>query len=261
MKEQPILESMMKFENKQIDAVFSNEGDDKEEKYKLFDEEKESLLIKEDLLPGKTDSYEIKISELFQNENNEVYYINKEKSKEKYLNNCFETDKKGEDISFNNKDQNEMNALYREVCLMHPRKLINGEIQKYSFKSWTGCFSCQKYPILEKNEFYPLGYGISSYFKTIKLFIFFFLIISLINLVAVYQYSRHKSVINDSNIFFKTTLGNTKTTTYNSIKYYFEKGNYPDITLDCQNKTIGKIVYALDILLYTKHPFHFYHYY
>ena len=247
MKEQPILESMMKFENKQIDAVFSNEGDDKEEKYKLFDEEKESLLIKEDLLPGKTDSYEVKISELFQNENNEVYYINKEKSKEKYLNNCFETDKKGEDISFNNKDQNEMDALYREVCLMHPRKLINGEIQKYSFKSWTGCFSCQKYPILEKNEFYPLGYGISSYFKTIKLFIFFFLIISLINLVAVYQYSRHKSVINDSNIFFKTTLGNTKITTYNSIKYHFGRNDYPEITLDCQNKTIGKIVYALEI--------------
>jgi len=247
MKEQPLLESMMKFENKQVDVIFSNEGDNKEEKYKLLDEEKETLLIKEDLLPGKTDCYEVKISELFQIENNEVYYINKEKSKEKYLNNCFETDKKGEDISFNNKDKNEMDALYREVCLMHPRKLINGEIQKYSFKSWTGCFLCQKYPILEKNEFYPLGFGISSYFKTIKLFIFFFLIISLINLVAVYQYSRHKSVINDSNIFFKTTLGNTKITTYNSIKYYFGKNNYSDITLDCQNKTIGKIVYALEI--------------
>jgi len=246
MKEQPLLESMVKFENKQVDAVFTNEEDNKEEKYKLFDEEKESLLIKEALLPGKSDCYEVKISELFQGENNEVYYINKEKSKEKYLNNCFETDKKGEDISFNNKDKNEMDALYREVCLMHPRKLINGEIQKYSFKSWTGFFLCQKYPKLEKNEFYPLGFGISSYFKTIKLFIFFFLIISLINLVAVYQYSRHKSVINDSNIFFKTTLGNTKITTYNSYIYHFTN-QYPSIPLDCQNKTIGKIVYAIKI--------------
>ena len=249
MKEQPLLESMMKYETKEVDVVFSNEGDDKEEKFKLLDEEKESLLIKEALLPGKTDSYEIKLSELFQNENNEVYYINKEKSKEKYLNNCFETDKKSEDISFNNKDKNEMDALYREVCLMHPRKLINGEIQKYSFKSWTGCFLCQKYPKLEKNEFYPLGFGISSYFKTIKLFIFFFLIISLINLVAVNQYFRHKSVINDSNIFFKTTLGNTKITTYNSIVYIFARSSFPEIILDCQNKTIGKIIYGLDIPL------------
>lgn len=246
MKEQPLLESVVKFDNKQVDVVFSNENNP-EEKFTLLDEEKESLLIKDALLPGKSDYNEIKISELFQNENNDVYYINKEKSKEKYLNNCFETDKKSEDISFNNKDKNEMDALYREVCLMHPRKLINGEIQKYSFKSWTGCFSCQRFPKIEKNEFYPLGFGISSYFKTIKLFIFFFLIISLINLVAVFQYYRHKSVINDSNIFFKTTLGNTKVTTYNSIKYHFGWGNYPELALDCQNKTIGKIVYALEI--------------
>ena len=58
MKEQPLLESMVKFENKQVDAVFTNEEDNKEEKYKLFDEEKESLLIKEALLPGKSDCYD-----------------------------------------------------------------------------------------------------------------------------------------------------------------------------------------------------------
>ena len=194
MQETPNLEPTLKYENKEIDVTFTNEQDKKEEKYKLLNEEKESLLIREDYIKNNYGNYQIKISELFQNESPGQYYINKEKAKEKYLKNIFELEKKTEDISFNNKDQNEMQELYRETCLKHPRKLVDGEIRKYPFCAWTGFFTCQKYEKLEKNQFVQLGFGISSYFKTIKLFIFTFLIISLINLIGIIYYSQHKSI-------------------------------------------------------------------
>ena len=246
MEVQPNLESSLKYENKEIDVIFTNENDKKEEKYKLLNEEKESLLIKEDFIKNNFGNYQIKISELFQNEGPGQYYINKEKAKEKYLKNIFELEKKTEDITFNNKDQNEMQELYRETSLKHPRKLVNGEIKKYPFCSWTGFFTCQKYEKLEKNQFIQLGFGISSYFKTIKLFIFFFLIISVINLHAVNHYIKYKSVINDDNFFFKTTLGNTKITTYNAINCHLDGDNYPTLDLKCYNKTIGKFVYGIE---------------
>ena len=244
MKEQ-LSESPTVFENKQIDVEFTNPENKKEEKYKLFNEEKESLLIKEDIIKNKIGDYQVRISELYENERNEQYYLNKEKSKEKYLKNLLQIDQKDEDIVLNNKDQNEMKSLYRETSLRHPRKMIDGEIQKYPFRSWTGCFTCQKCPKIEKNEFIQLGLGMSSYFKTIKFFIFFFLIISCINLLAVLHYTKYKSVINDDNFFFKTTLGNTKITTYNS-KIYTYSNNVP-LELDCGDKTIGKIIYGLEI--------------
>ena len=230
-------------ETKEIDVTFTNELDKKEEKYKLFNEEKESLLIKEDLIKGKTDNYQIKISELFQNENTEQYYLNKEKTKEKYLKNLLEIDKKEDDIILNKKDKNEMEILYRETSLKHPRKVFEGEIYRYPFCSWTGCFSCQKFPKLEKNEFRQLGLGISSYFKTIKLFIIFFFIISCINFIAVGHYLGYTSIINDNNFFFKTTLGNTKVTTYNGIKCHKNEL----LKLNCSNKKIGKFIYGLEI--------------
>ena len=247
MQETPNLEPTLKYENKEIDVTFTNEQDKKEEKYKLLNEEKESLLIREDYIKNNYGNYQIKISELFQNESPGQYYINKEKAKEKYLKNIFELEKKTEDISFNNKDQNEMQELYRETCLKHPRKLVDGEIRKYPFCAWTGFFTCQKYEKLEKNQFVQLGFGISSYFKTIKLFIFFFFIISCINLYAVNHYLKYKSVINDDNFFFKTTLGNTKITTYNTINCQTD-GNYPILLqLQCNNnKTIGKFIYGLE---------------
>ena len=246
MKESQTLESSPTiFEDKQIDVTFTDEENKKEEKFKLLNEEKESLLIREDLISNKFG--QIKIKELFQNESPQQYYINKEKAKEKYLKNIFELEKKDEDIKFNNKDQNEMKELYRETCLKHPRKLVDGEIRKYPFWAWTGCFTCQRFQKLEKNQFVQLGFGISSYFKTIKLLIFFFFIISCINLLAVNHYLKYKSVIKDDNFFFKTTLGNTKITTYNAVNYFFEKGFIPKLTLNCgENKTIGKFVYGLE---------------
>ena len=232
-------------ETNQIDVTFTNEQDKKEEKFKLFNEEKESLLIKEDLIKGKIDNYQIKISELFKQENTEQYYLNKEKTKEKYLKNLLEIDKKEDDILLNKKDKNEMQILYRETSLKHPRKILDGEIFKYPFCSWTGCFTCQRFPKLEKNEFQQLGFGISSYFKTIKLFIFFFFIISSINFIAVGHYLGYTSVINDNNFFFKTTLGNTKVTTYNGVKYHIDKNTF--LYLNCSNKKIGKFIYGLKL--------------
>ena len=246
MKEQ-LSESSTIFEKKQVDVTFTNPENKKEEKYKLFNEEKESLLIKEELIKNNIDNYQIKISELFQNEANEQYYLNKEKSKEKYLKNLLKLEEESDDIVLNNKDQNEMDTIYRETCLKHPRKLIDGELQKYPFRSWTGCFTCRKCEKIEKNEFIQLGLGMSSYFKTIKLFIFFFFIISCINLVAVLHYTKYKSVITDSNFFFKTTLGHTKITTYNSKIYTFSKNYFPTLELNCSDKVIGKIIYGLEI--------------
>ena len=103
-----------------------------------------------------------------------------------------------------------MQILYRETSLKHPRKILDGEIYRYPFCSWTGCFSCQKFPKLEKNEFQQLGLGISSYFKTIKLFIFFFFIISCINFIAVAHYLGYTSVINDNNFFSRQHLETQK---------------------------------------------------
>ena len=245
MKESELAESNTIFENQQIDITFNDSQSKKEVKYKLLNEEKESLLIREDLI-SNPDNFQIKISELFQNEANGQYYLNKDKSKEKYLKNLLSYDKKSEDIKLNNKDQNEMKALYRETSLKHPRKLVDGEVQKYRFCSWMGCFTCQRVSTLEKNEFKQLGLGITSYFKTIKLFIFFFAIISCINLYPVLHYLKYNSVINNSNFFFKTTLGNTKVTTYNSVKYHFAYKDYPPLKLNCQNKTIGKFIYGLE---------------
>ena len=94
MQETPNLEPTLKYENKEIDVTFTNEQDKKEEKYKLLNEEKESLLIREDYIKNNYGNYQIKISELFQNESPGQYYINKEKAKEKYLKNIFELEKK-----------------------------------------------------------------------------------------------------------------------------------------------------------------------
>ena len=245
MQEKSSDSSTAEYENKQLDITFTNPQSEKEEKYKFLDEEKESLLLKEFFINNQ---YQIRIQELFQNENEGQYYINKEKIKEKYLKNCFDLDKNNQDLIINRQDVKEMDELYKETSLKHPRKFIDGEIRKYSFCSWIGCFTCNKCRLLEKNEFYPLGFGISSYFKSLKLFIFFFLVIACVNLYAVNYYLKYKSVIEDNSFFFKTTLGNTKITTYNGVLYQFKRNNYPKLSLKCQqNKTIGKFLYVIEL--------------
>ena len=82
-------------------------------------------------------------------------------------------------------------------------------------------FCFKQISCLEKNEFNNLPFGISSYFKTIKLFIFTFLIISLINLIGIIYYSQHKSIFENLKFLQKTTLSNTMTTTYNSLVFIY----------------------------------------
>ena len=226
---------------------FFNPINQKEEKYTLLNEEKELLLCKHDILNEtikENNNYNIKIGELFQGkENKNYYYINKEKLKEKYLYNFFELNKNSNDLYFDNQNEEEMNKIYEEITLLHPRKIVNGEIKKYSFWSWTGFFCFKKFGKLDKNEFFNLGFGISSYFKTIKLFILFFFLISCINLICIIHYYSYKSIEGD-NILLKTTLSNTKISTYNSI-IITKNRSISNLSLNCQDKLIGKFIFGL----------------
>ena len=223
--------------------TFINPINQKEEKYYLINEEKEILLCKEDIIKEiKTNhgnNYDIKIKDLFKGNENNCYYINKEELKEKHLENLFELDKNANDLLINNQNEEEMDKLYKEVILKHPRKIIKGKIKKYSFFSWTGFFCSKKLHLWENNEFFSLGFGISSYFKTLKLFIFFFFIISCLNLILVVYYSKYKV---DNNFLLKTTLSNTKITYYNSSFYYYNETNLNDLSLNCKDKLIGKVI-------------------
>ena len=231
-----------------INIFFFNPINQKEEKYTLLNEEKELLLCKQDILNEaikENNNYNIKIEELFQGEeNNNYYYINKELLKEKYLKNFFELNKNSNDLYFDNENKQEMKKLYEEITLMHPRKIVNGEIKKYSFCSWTGFFCFKKFRKLDKNEFFNLGFGISSYFKTIKLFILFFFLISCINLISIIHYFNYKSIEDDDDILLKTTLSNTKISTYNSIIITQNRSNL-NLSLNCRDKLIGKFIFGL----------------
>ena len=157
----------------QVDIIFSDNNEQKE-KYKLINEENEILLCKESLLnetfKNNDKNYKIKIEELYKGkEGKDIYYINKGNLKEKYLKYIFELNKNNNDIIIDNNNEEEMNKLYNEIIMKHPRKVIGNEIKKYSLTSWTGFFFCKK------NEFNSLGFGIISYFKTLKFFILFFI--------------------------------------------------------------------------------------
>ena len=231
--------------NKQIDIIF-NDNNDEKEKYKLISEEKELLLCKENIINQTykdKKEYEIKIKDLYKGEEGkDFYYINKENLKEKYLKYVFELNKNYNDIMIDNNNEEEMNKLYKEINMRHPRKIIDGKIVKYSFYSWTGFFCCKK------NEFYSLGFGVFSYFKTLKLFILFFSLIAIINLIAAFHYTRYNSVFDIDQFLIKTTLGNTMTTTYNYIFHFYNysnienKDNHKSLFLNCSNKKIGKFI-------------------
>ena len=231
---------------KQIDIIF-NDSYELKEKYKLIKEEKEILLCKENIINeaynNRGQNYEIKIEELYKGEEGkDFYYINKENLKEKYLRYIFELNKNNNDIKIDNKNEEEMNKLYNEIIMKHPRKMIDNEIKKYSLISWTGFFFCKN------NEFNSLGFGIISYFKTLKFFILFFLLISIVNLVLVFHYIKYDSVFYGDNLLGLTTLGNTMTTTYNFALHFYNnsnievKDNYKYLYLDCSNKKIGKFI-------------------
>ena len=241
----------------QIDVNIINIGSQKEENYILINEEEDMLLIKKDIINDKiknqNGNYNIKIKELYKGEDNEFYYyINKNILKEKYLKFNFDLDKNNDDIMIDNENEVEMNDLYTKTLLKHPRKVINGEIKKYSIFSWTGFYCCFK-----KNDFISLGFGISSYFKTIKLLIVFFFLISFINLITIFHYSKYSSIFENDHLLLKTTLGNTMSTYYNILIHHIillhdnNTDNNQTLLLNCSNHLIGKFIYGINLPKYT----------
>ena len=114
----------------EIDIIFSDNENKDEEKYKLINDKNEILLCKEDKINeiriNKDNDNKIKIEELFKGEEDKsFYYINKEKLKEKYLNYLFQQNKYNDNLIINNQNKNEMDKLYKEIELKHPRIIID----------------------------------------------------------------------------------------------------------------------------------------
>ena len=230
--------------------VSFKDSDQKDETFTLINKENEIILCKNDLLNElKSGKYRIKIEEFFKDEDSDnCYYINKEKMKQEHLKNLFELDINNEDIRIDNQNEEEMDKLYKKVILKHPRKIINeNQFKKYSFFSWTGFFCTKKGQSCNKDELISLGFGISSYFKTLKLLIFFFFIISCINLIGVVHYSKYKC---EQNSLLKTTLGNTKTANYSKVFVSRNDiiGNETiGLSMNCGNKSIGKFIFGIKL--------------
>ena len=84
------------------------------------------------------------------------------------LNSDLNEDNENANTIIDNKNEKEMKELYKEIQLKHPRKIIDGKIQRYPFFSWSGCFCCNK------QDYISLGQTYITYFNTIKLLIIFF---------------------------------------------------------------------------------------
>ena len=238
-----------KFED-EFKVLFKDSKFQKDEPYTLINKENEIVLCKNELYNElKSGKYKITIEEFFKDEESDkCYYINKEKMSEEHLKNLFELDKNNEDIRIDNQNEEEMDKLYKKVIMKHPRKVINEkQFKKYSFFSWTGFFCFKKGQLCYKDEFISLGFGISSYFKTLKLFILFFFIISCINLIGVAHYSKYKY---EQNSLLGTTLGNTKTANYTKMfvsKIDLINNETIELSMNCLNKSIGKFIFGIKI--------------
>ena len=179
-----------KSNNKEINLTIFDYDQKKLENFKLLNEEEEILLCKEEAindfkLKKKDKGEEIKIKELFKGEDNDsFYYLNKIELRKKYYNieeNLNEDFENVEQI-IDNKNDDEMEKLYNEIQLKHPRKIIDNKITRYSFFSWSGFFCCNK------PEYISLGEAYITYFNTIKLLIIFFFNIS------TYQFSFNRFI-------------------------------------------------------------------
>ena len=168
--------------NKEINLSIFNYDKKISENFKLINEEEEILLCKEEIINEielkREKKDEIKIAELFKGEDTDsIYYLNKKDLRKKYLKieeNINEDYERREQI-IDNKNEKEIEKLYEEVQLKHPRKIIDGKIMRYPFFSWSGFFCCNR------PEYISLGEAYITYFNTIKLLIIFFLIIAIIN--------------------------------------------------------------------------------
>ena len=213
----------------------------------MLNEEEEILLCREEVLnefksEQENKEKEIKIKELYKGEDNDsVYYINKKELKKKYI---MRTDLNEDNENVNeiidNKNAKEMEKLYEEVQLKHPRKIVDGKIQRYPFFSWSGFFCCNK------QDYISLGQTYINYFNTIKLLIIFFLIIALVNIPLLALFSKFESTyeITDDDKLLKITLGNTVTRYFKTFDIFFER-NYSylvNISLDCGEDLIDEFI-------------------
>jgi len=162
---------------KEIKLSIFNPINEKMENYELLNEKEELLLCKEDTIneiKSKKGNKEedIKIKELYIGEDSDsFYYLNKKEIKQKLIQNSIDLEKNFENSIIDNQNREEMDKLYKEVQLKHPRKIIDGEIKRYSFFEWSGFFCCNK------KDYLNLGLGFITYFNTLKLLILFFLLL------------------------------------------------------------------------------------
>ena len=161
---------------KEIDLNIYNYKEKKLENYKLLNEEEEMLLLKEEELnkiksQKENKEEDIKIKELYNGEDNDsLYYLNKKELKKRYfkLETNLNEDQENQNSIFDNQNEKEMEKLYKEIQMKHPRKIVDGKITRYSFFSCSGFFCCNN------SDYIPLGQTYVTYFNTIKLLIIFF---------------------------------------------------------------------------------------
>ena len=178
------------------------------------------LLCKEEeinkIKSKKESDEDIKIKELYNGQDDDsFYYLNKMHIRHKLLKNSIEFERTFSNSSIDKNDNYEMETLYKETQLEHPRKIIDGKIKRYPFFSWSGFFCCNRY------DYSSLGLGYTTYFNTIKLSIIFFLIIALINLISIKNCMNYNSIYDfKDDTLLKTTLGNTIIKYFN-YSYFF----------------------------------------
>ena len=232
-----------KFNNKININIFDSQKK-KVVNYKLFNEEEDLLLCKEEVV-NEVDEENIKIKELYNGEDNDSYYhLNKNETKKKLLKNASEFERKFSHSRIDNQNKEEMEKLYKEIQLKHPRKIINGKIRRYSYFSWSGFFFCNK------DDYLSLGLGYVSYFNTLKLLIIFFFIISFINIFSININTKFSSSFDGfkDNILLKTTLGNTISGYFNTnyVNYSGQDEhihNYLYIPLDYDKNILGNVYF------------------
>ena len=230
---------------KEIDLNIYNYQTKNLENYKLLNESENIILCKEDKHKEiqsikENKEGELKIKELYnKQEGDSFYYLNKKEIKKNFLQNAIDIEKEYENSIIDNKNGKEMEKLYNEAQLKHPRLIIDGKIRRYPFFSFSGFFCCNK------SDHFPLGQLYLTYFNTIKLLIIFFLLISLIQIFAINCYKQYTTVYNfDNDGLLKTTLGNTITNYFNTTIIELSYGtNYDfNLSLDCGEDIVQDII-------------------
>lgn len=103
----------------------------------------------------------------------------------------------------------EMKNLKKEVELMHPRSNIKKKLRPFKVCQNIGNF-CFFSPDID-NKINELGVGIISYFKVLKVLIYCFFVISILNIPLYYvNITNNKEITSTSyrDVLFKTTIGN-----------------------------------------------------